>query len=178
MNRALRIKILTKLAQTTPTTPTEAVDTKSVSGSPEVFIASQRYPSLRTGWNGGGVDNTTPIDTLTAALNQAIYYSSNGQLEIAKDLFNTNNFTAVASKYGDPTKKLVLFYKILFEQIFNSKNEFKAPLSSEERKMRVGLVKNDTNLTSLPIVAPTGQLATKLPTNLKTLIIAELDKIH
>ncbi len=171
MNRDLRIKILTRLAQTT----TENKPT--VAGAPSAFLASSYYPTLNTGW---GIDNAHVIDGLMQTINIIIFYSSDGELQLTGGTtpLAVNNFQIDESKYPDPLRKLLLFCKTVFKELLNSRNPFPKALTDEERKARIAMVRNDQSLNSFPSTNPAGQLATKLPTNAKTLIITYLDKLH
>lgn len=178
MNRAQRLKILTKLAQTQTTDqPTETEQKPTVPGSPNAFQASSFYPTLNKGW---GTQNARIIDGLINVLNTILYYSSNGQVQMTggNKPLSSNNFQIDESAYGDPMRKILLFSKTVFKELLNSKNDFAQPLPDNERRARIARVKADQSLNSLPTTNPTGQLGTKLPSNAKTLIITYLDQLR
>ena len=175
MKSKLRLKILQKIAQSTTDLPTTQVaETTSVSGAPTSFVASNLYSSIVTGFSSR---NIAYINALADLLNTAIFYSSNGQLDLNR--MKANNFsvglTAVPSA---DLKDLMGFSKALYNVVFtNNGQEFKKQLSPQEISELINNLKNNPFLQNLPSTNPVGQLATKVEGNIKTLIVNYLSNI-
>lgn len=168
MNK-LRFKILKKIAQASPPAnlPTEEVTkTKTVSGSPQSFIATDYYPTITMGF---GSNNANIINYLTYILNNGLYYTSDGQVSLK--LMHSNNFSVgTTSVPSEDLKNLMNFVKQVYSELFNRGTEFKQKLTSEEINERISRLKSSNFLNNLSSTNPMGQLSNKIGGNIKTLI--------
>jgi hypothetical protein len=168
MNISNRIKILKKLAQATA-----PVTKPSVSGQPTFFNVGTLYQDVNTGLTPTNVDHLTE---LMGYINNALYYTSSGDIELI-DL-KISNFVKDVSGVIPDLKNIILLTQLIYYNLMTDHgNKFKKQLTSIEIKKRVDTVLTSTPLNNLSSVNPTGQLATKLPTNLKELIKTTLGKI-
>jgi len=168
MQPKLRLKILEKIAQTTLNLPTDQISqTKTVAGSPPTFIATDYYPSIILGFSA---KNAPIINGLSNLLNNALYYSSNGQVNLS--WMRSNNFNFGTSQVPSiDLKNIMELCKLLYNKIYTDLGQsYKKTLTSEEISEKVKLLDNSQYLSNLSSVQPTSQLATKIGGNLKTLI--------
>lgn len=175
MKSKLRLKILQRIAQSTTDLPTESVSaTKSISGAPTSFVASNLYPSIVTGFSS---KNIGYINALADLLNTCIFYSSDGQLDLNR--MRTNNFTVgLTSVPSADLKNFMGLGKVLYNTIFTEHGgEFKKQLTPQEIQELMENLKNNIYLQNLPSTNPSGQLATKVTGNIKTLIVNYLSNI-
>lgn len=163
MNIKHRIKILNKIAQT-----------KSVSGSPRSFNIATAYPTTTLGL---GSKNIPALVKLGDLLNNALYYSSNGE----KDLqwMKSINFNADTSgAMSVDLKNIILFCNLLYHNLMTNLGvDFKQQLSTDDIANRVRLLSTSQPLTSLSSTNTTSQLNSKIGGNLKTLILDALTQI-
>lgn len=167
-SRKLRLKILEKIAQTTPNVPTDAVvQTTSVSGSPPPFNVSDYYPTMITGFQA---KNMPWIVGLSNLLNTVMYYSSNGKVTLP--WMKSNNFNVGTDQIPSlDLRNLMNFSKLVYNQIFTNLGQpYKAQLTSEQIAIKVNTLKSSQFLNNLSSVQPGGQVATKIGGNVKTLI--------
>jgi hypothetical protein len=170
MNKLLRRRILNKMAQmeAPPDLPTEEVaKTKTVSGSPNVFNITQYYPKVETAF---GSNNFTWIKKLIDAVNQGLYYTSDGKIQLKWMQDNSFNF-GIDSAPSVDLKNLMGFSKQIHSTIFtkNGEQDDKA-LGSEEIGKRIAILKGSSFLSNLSTTNPMGQLQSKLGGNAKTVI--------
>lgn len=175
MNKG-RFLFLQKIAQTVAPTdlPTDQVNkTNTVSGSPPSFQATDFYPTIIKGFTSR---NSVLINQLSELLNQALFYSSNGQINLSK--MKSDNFnTGTTNVPSEVLKYLMNFSKQVFQQLYNSGQDYKQQLTPDDIKNRVDILKNSNFLNNLPTTNIAGQLATKIGGNIKTLIINLLTQI-
>lgn len=167
--RSIRIRLLKKIAQISSEqiTTDEVNKTNSVAGSPPSFIASSIYPSFIIGF---GIKNVPIIDGLSKVLNNALYYSSNGQVNL--NLLKNNNFNSGTTQIpsGD-LKNIMEFCKLVYNNIYtNNGHNYKELLSTEQINIKIKLLDNHHSLNNLPLATSSGQLTAKLGGNLKTII--------
>lgn len=163
-----RLKILNKIAQTTTTQTTDAVNqTNSVSGAPPEFTATNYYPSIIIGFTS---KNVPWINGLTNVLNLALFYTSNGQVNLT--WMKNNNFnigtTAIPSQ---DLKNIANFCKVLYQNIYtNLGQNYQQPLNTQQIAEKINILNNNQFLNNLPTTMISGQLQSKLGGNLKTII--------
>jgi hypothetical protein len=169
MRNKVRTEILKKLAQgtTNQMTTDEVNKNKSVAGSPPSFVASSAYPTLVQGL---GTNNVPWVNRLSNVLNNALYYSSNGQVNL--NTMKSNNFNAgITQVPSEDLKKIMSFCKVVYNYLYTDLGQnFKQLLSPEQIADKVKIVNSSPSLTNLPTVVSSGQLATKIGGNLKTII--------
>ncbi len=165
MNRRLRKYFLEKIAQTTSAT--------SISGSPPEFIAPNYYPIVLA----FSTRNTYLINNLTNIINQALYYTSNGKIQL--QWMKNQNFNFDTSGQSNINlKNLMGFAKMMFNTIFtNNGAKYIKQLSPQEINDKVNILKSSTFLNLLSATNPIGQLASKIGGNVKTLINNTLNQI-
>ena len=157
MNRKLRLKFLTKLAQATPAPATPIIP------PPPSFQASAMYPSIRKGFNSTSVQI---IDQLVNLLNSAVHYSTSGAVNF--QTLKNNNFIIDPSKSPSIDQKhLIILSQKVYRLLLNSGQDFKTRLTNTQIHNIVELFQSSTEFTSLSQINPTGFLATKIPGNLK-----------
>lgn len=169
-----RIKLLQKIAQTTdPNIPTDEVaKTKTVAGSPPNFIATDYYPTINVGFNPA---NANIINYLTGILNQGLFYTSDGKINLST--MKSSNFNTGTTAVSENLKNLMNFGKEIFTELFNNGVEFKQKLTPEEISARVSRLKSSQFLNNLPATNITGQLANKIGGDIKTILINSLTQI-
>lgn len=152
----------------------EVTKIKSVSGSPSSFIATSAYPTINTGFTS---KNANIINKIADLLNTAIFYTSNGQIDLNR--LKSNNFTLGTSDIpSEDLKNLIGFSKAIYNNLFTNKSQnFKDKVSQEELLQIINSLKSNQFIQNLSSLNPSGQLATKIPGNLKSLIITELSNI-
>jgi hypothetical protein len=169
MKTTAKLAILKKLAQaaTNQMATDEVNKNKSVAGAPPSFTASSAYPSLVIGFN---TKNVPWINGLSNVLNDALYYTSNGQVNL--QWMKTNNFGAGISQIpSQDLKNIMAFCKLMYTYVYtNLGQEFKQALTSEQIAEKINYIKSQPSLNNLPSSNTSGQLTTKLGGNLKTII--------
>lgn len=169
MNK-FRRRIIEKLAQaaTPDNLPTaEVTSTTTVSGSPPSFVATEYYPEIIQAFNSR---NATIINGLTNVLNQALYYSSNGQVHLQWMRQVNFNFGMDGIPSVD-LKNLMGFAKQLYMLVFTNHGEpDKQPLNPQEIEKRINLLKTSQFVGNLSSTNPVGQLSSKIGGNIKTII--------
>jgi len=169
MNK-LRRRVLEKLAQMSAPNnlPTEeAAKAKPVAGSPPDFAPENFYPTMIRGF---GFRNTNIINSLSDALNQGLYFNSDGKVNLSwmrsvNFNFGTDNVPSV------DLKNLMGFAKQLHKSVYtNNGEDFKKALTSEEIAKIVAPLKTSTFISNLSNTNPVGQLSAKLGGNIKTII--------
>lgn len=170
MNKQLRNRILTKMAQATPppNLPSEEVSkTKTVSGAPSYFDIVQYYPTIITAF---GSQNMNWITRLINVVNQALFYTSDGQIQF-KWMENNNFNFGIDSAPSPDLKNLMGFSKQIHDNIFlNNGSKHEKQLTSEEISKKVQNLKSSSFLSNLSQTSPMGQLKSKLGGDAKTLI--------
>lgn len=164
-----RIKLLNKIAQTaTNQMVTDEVNkTKTVAGSPPVFSASSAYPSLVLGF---AAKNVPWIDGLSNVLNDALYYSSNGQVNLTV-MKNSNFVTDTSQMPSEDLKNVANFCKVVYQYLYTDHGKnFAQALTAPQIAEKINFLNNHQSLNNLPVSMSSGQLTTKLGGNLKTII--------
>lgn len=169
MNK-LRYKIFQSLAQTQPPTAlptTEVAQTQTVSGSPISFIATDYYPSIIIAFTP---KNATIINNLSNLLNTSLFYTSNGQTQLAWMRSVNFNFSTDDVPSID-LKNIMGFCKQLYNNVYTDHGSpDKVQLKPEEIAKRIAPLKNSSFISNMSATNPTGQLSTKIGGNLKTMI--------
>lgn len=170
MNKQLRNRILSKMAQLEPPSnlPTEEVtETKTVSGSPSYFDIVQYYPTIITAF---GSQNMNWITKLVNVVNQALFYTSDGQIQF-KWMENASYNFGTDSVPSVDLKNLMGFSKQIYSNLFTTNGaEYKRALTPEEIANKVQTLKSSSHLSNLSQSSPMGQLRSKLGGDVKTLI--------
>lgn len=139
----------------------------SVSGNPPSFIATNNYPSLITAFDA---KNLPWINQLSNVLNDSLYYCSNGQINL--NWMKSNNFNSDNTQIpSTDLKKIMSFCKIIYNYLYTDLGQnYQKPLSSQQVADKIKFIYNSQPLNTLPSVMNSGQLATKIGGNLKTII--------
>lgn len=156
MNK-LRLRILTKLAQTQPAQPTE---TPAILG-PVPSVPGDLLSNLYKGYN----TNTIPLLTdLVNQLNIAMHYASQGKDNFTKIVGNN-----LDSSGSNPDQKNVgMVSKEIFDTFLNKKNPFDEKIDAATIHNWAGALTSSSEYNNLSQIKPTSLLATKLQGNLKT----------
>jgi len=164
-----RIKLLHKIAQNAVNqlTTDEVNKTNTVAGAPPVFTATSFYPTIITGF---AAKNVPWINGLSNVLNDSLYYSSNGQINLT--WMKNNNFNVGTTQIpSQDLKNIANFCKEVYQRLYtNLGTDFEQPLTTQQIAERVGYLNNNQYLNNLPLAMSSGQLTTKLGGNLKTII--------
>lgn len=170
MNKQLRNRVLNKIAQIEPPSnlPSEEVaKTKTVSGAPSYFDIVQYYPTIITAF---GSQNMNWITKLVDVLNQALFYTSDGKIQLKWMQNNSFNF-GVDSAPSPDLKNLMGFSKQIYSNLFtNNGSKYEKQLTTEEISKKIQTLKSSSFLSNLSQSNPMGQLQSKLGGNIKTLI--------
>ena len=170
MNKLLRRRILNKMAQMEPPANLpidEATKPKVVSGSPNAFNITEYYPGLENAFGG---TNFNWIKRLVDIINQALYYTSDGKIEL-KWMQNNNFSFDTSSVYSVDLKNLMGFAKQLHDYILTNNGKKDAqPLNSIDISKRIAPLKSSNFISNLSTSNPMGQLQSKIGGNVKTLI--------
>lgn len=174
--RPLRLKLWEKIAQTPPSNlpTTQVAQTKTVSGSPPFFTASDWYPGIIIGFQA---KNVPIINGLSNLLNTALFYMSNGQVHLP--FLRQQNFIFSTDQYPDHNlRNLANFSKLIYQQIFTNMGvPYQQPLSPQQIAEKIALLRNSQFISNLSATNPTSQLATKISGNLRELITNYLLRI-
>lgn len=162
------MKILRKIAQTAaPSTNTDGVSqATTVSGSPQSFVATNYYPLILA----FSAKNAPIINGLSNILNNALYYSSDGKIDLQwmKSVnfnFDTSNTPSV------DLKNLMGFAKQVYLQIYTNNGQLdNRELSPQEIANRINPLKTSQYLGSMSASGTNSQLSAKIGGNLRTLI--------
>lgn len=166
MNRKERLAILKKIAQTALPQDTTTPSTV-VSGSPPSFIASNFYPSMMVGLQS---KNVPWVNGLANILNTALYYTSGGKVHMPW-LRQTNFNFATDQAPSVDLRNILSFSKLVYNQLFSDHGAaFEVALSPEQLADRIRILSNSPFFNNLSQVSNTGQLASKIGGNLKTII--------
>lgn len=169
MNK-FRRRIIEKLAQMSQPDnlqTDEVTQTKTVSGSPPSFNPADFYPNIIKTFNPR---NMPIINGLTNALNQALYYTSNGKVHLqwmrsVNFNFGTDDIPSV------DLKNLMGFAKQLYNSIFTNNGDTDTQaLNSTEIIQRIAPLKSSQFINNLSNTNPMGQLSAKIGGNIKTII--------
>lgn len=170
MNKYNRLKFLERLAQMAPPTdvPTQSVaNTTPVTGTPPSFIASDYYPGMITAFQ---TKNIPIINGLADLLNKSLFYSSNGKIYLSWMRSVNFNFDTSGISSVD-LRNLMMFTKQIYNNLFsNNGAKDEVQLTPEQIKERVNRLTMSQALENLSGTNPSGQLATKIGGNVKTLI--------
>lgn len=169
MNK-LRRRIFEKLAQAAPPDnlpTTEVTQTQTVSGSPPVFIATDYYPSMVIGLTS---KNATIINGLTNLLNQALFYTSGGNVHLQWMKSVNFNFGTTDIPSVD-LKNLMGLAKQIYNQLYMNQGEpYSKQLTPQEIAKKLAPLKSSNFISNLSSTSPMGQLSSKIGGNVKTLI--------
>jgi hypothetical protein len=171
MDRKLRLKILTKLAQaatapaptttTTTTTPTVSGSTTMVAPPPQLDVWTA-YPDPCKSYTSAQLPI---INNLITRLSMAVNQLTNGKYNFQK--LRDASFNFDASEFSDAgTKNLMLFFGKVFKFLLNNGHAF--PTQPIDPKQLTGIIASLTNapeLAALSQVNPTGQVANQAPGN-------------
>ena len=172
-NSKVRIRLLRLAELKGVIYPDTTVSAMPNLGTPPIFIASNKYPSLRKGFSNNAI---AMIDKLSTVLNNALFYASNGEFYMDK-LFQQNfnySITDLPSSARD-LRLLLLFVKNIFMQFYNNGVAYTQMLNKQQYEEKVNSLLKSPNLDSLSRLNPSSQLAVKLGVNLKTQIIEILN---
>lgn len=154
MNKKLRLRILTKMAQAQPTAPAKVIP-------PPPAVPSVLFSHLNEGFSAA----TVPLLVQVAdVLNTAVHYASDGYDNFQK--FINTSFSFSNSATSPEQRDLRGLCKELYKNLLNSGNAFKEKAPPQQIHNAVASFLNSGEFSNLSQVSPTGQLAIKVP-NLK-----------
>lgn len=172
MNK-FRIKCLTKISQMSlPTNlPTEGIIAeKTVSGTPTTFIATSVYPNIIRAFGS----NYLWINELCHLLNIALYFTSNGKIDL--NWMRNNNFNFDSSNAPSiDLKNLMKFSHEVYTYILSESQV--TLLDKNQLNNKIEFLKNSVNLSNLSSTNPMGILSSKIGGNIKSKILQTLSKI-
>lgn len=176
MSRYSRISVMTfrsRMFQALAQAATKA-PTPTISGRPTQVIVSSLFPSVITGW---GANNLAYIQGIVNALNNALFYLSNGELDFNK--LRLVSFQSDPS--GIPDQYLlavVRFAKTIFDtMLMNGANIFKAPITPQDKGARILRLETALSSSNIPDGSINPQLTTHIGGNLKTILTNTLHNI-
>ena len=171
MDRKLRHRILTKLAQAapapapvttvTPTTPTTSGSTAIVAPPPQLDVWAA-YPEPCKSYSTAQL----PIlNNLVTRLSYAVNQLTNGKYNFQK--LRDASFQFDASEFSDAgTKNLMLFFGKVYKFLLNGGVAFPTqPIDPKLLSNRVASLMNAPELAALSQVNQTGQVANQAPGN-------------
>ena len=157
MNKKLRQRVLTKLAQTQPTQPETTTQSIPAPAPPPTDL----FAHLNEGFNGATV---AILSALTGRLNTALHYASQGK-DNFQDIVNNNMDLSGAApdhrNVGGICQKL-------YGSFLNRKNSFAKKIDPKTIATWADAITSSPEYNNLSQVNPTGQLAIKLQGNLKS----------
>jgi hypothetical protein len=171
MDRKLRLKILTKLAQaatapapvttTTTTTPTTSGSTAIVAPPPQLDIWTA-YPEPCKSYSSAQL---VILNNLVTRLSFAVNQLTNGKYNFQK--LRDASFQFDASEFADAgTKNLMLFFGKVFKFLLNNGHAFQTqPINPKQLSNIITALGNAPELMALSQVNPTGQVANQAPGN-------------
>jgi hypothetical protein len=175
----LRLKILNKLAQavpgspaspaspTSPTSPNAPTTPSSTQAAiippPPAFTASGAW-----GWMGNVYNSASVgfIDELVKLFNLALHYSSQGQHNWQTLRNNGFNVDPSGEKSVD-AKNLLNLSKLIYSSYLNSGNQFPAKVTGSQVATWNNDVLKAQSYLNLSQLSSTGEVARKIPGNLK-----------
>lgn len=160
MNKKLRQRVLTKLAQTQPTQPETTTQSIPAPAPPPTDL----FAHLNEGFNGA----TVPIlSALTGRLNTALHYASNGK-DSFQDIVNNNMDLSGATP---DHRNVGSICQRVYNTFLNRKGSFSQKVNPKTIAGWADGITNSAEYNNLSQVNPTGQLAIKLQGNLKSEIL-------
>ena len=171
MDRKLRLRILTKLAQaaiapgpvttTTATTPTTSGSTTIVAPPPQLDVWSA-YPQPCKSYSSAQL---SILNNLVTRLSYAINQLTNGKYNFQK--LRDASFQFDPSEFSDAgTKNLMLFFAKVFKFLLNNGIAFATqPIDPKQLSNLIASLMNAPELAALSQVNPTGQVANQAPGN-------------
>lgn len=168
MNK-LRMRILKKLAQATPTptaTPNPPVSIPAAPALPGVLTSH-----LGEGYNGA----TIPVLIgMAQNLSDALHYASGGKDNFQKIMDNNLDLSG-----SDPDVKNVgMLSKRIYSTFFNNRNPFsKGKVPANDIHTWADALISASEYNNLSQIKPTSQLAIKLQGNLKSLLLDHVNQI-
>lgn len=165
MEQWKRFEILQKIAQGVPTSSVS--QTQNVAGAPPPFSTYNLYPGIVVAFQP---KNALIIDRLANILNNSLYYLSNGEFSL--QWMKNNNFVFGTSDIpAMPLRLIMNFTKLVYNTLFSEHGTFyKIPLTPEEIKEKINILKNSQFLLNLPSTNLSGQLASKIGGNLREIV--------
>jgi hypothetical protein len=159
-----RLKLLTRIAQqgVQPATPAAT----PVLPPPPGFSPMDVWGWLGRAYNSSSINT---INSLFSILNTSLHYASNGQVNM--QVLRDNGFNIDPSGMSSMDAKNLLNLSILaYKTILNSGNAMPT-VSPDKIQIWCKQISNSQALMNLSQVNPTGQLAQKVPGNIKDNIL-------
>lgn len=163
---SLRRRILNKIAQTQPT-QNEAT---SPALAPPPAVPGDVYAQLNQGFNA---ETVNLLKALTNYLNIALYYASDGKDSIQKISNNNMDLSGASPAH----KNIGTIAKNIYDTFLNKKNPFTKKIVPASIHQWTSNIINSPEYNNLSQVQPSGNLATKLPGNIKTTILDHINLI-
>lgn len=170
MNKKLRIRILEKLAQTTPTQPAQP-STAPATIPPPPALPGVLSVHLPEGYNS----STIPLLIgLAQKLGDALHYASNGKDNFQKIIDNNLDLSGAI-----PDEKNVGgLAKRVYNTFFNARNPFtRGKVPANNIHNWADTIISSPEYNNLSQINPTSTLAIKLQGNLKSLLLDYINQI-
>lgn len=164
---SFRRKVLQKIAQTQPNQATEVTPTLP----PPTAVPGDVYTQLNQGFNGATVNT---IKSITNYLNAALYYASQGKDSIQKISNNNSDLSGASPEH----KNIGTIAKKVYETFLNKKNPFPKKIVPAMIHTWCNNIINSAEYNNLSQIKTTSVLATKLPGNLKSIILDNINLIR
>lgn len=165
-----RLRIWMKLAQQAPagttTTPAPATQQANIP-PPPAFQASAAYGWMTRAYNAYTV---TTLNNLIATLNVALHYSSNGKYNFL--ILRNNSFQVDPSAAPSvDTKNLLNLAILIYKTYLNSGNPLPQQATPQQIQTWNQRISTSQALLNLSQLSPTGQIAQRIPGNLRENIL-------
>lgn len=162
--RQVRLRMLKKMAQTTPTTPAAIQNQQGNKGKSQP--ASGFMPTLSAGWG----PLTNQINSLVSSVDSIIMSGTNNKFNF-ESLFQNGFPVGIDSNYPppDPTKDAIAFGRLIFNTILNGgiQHPFNTPLKHNDMRNKINMVLQAPELQKfqqINVRSPLGQSGVQLGT--------------
>lgn len=195
----LRIRMLSKIAQTVPGAPSAPSDpaapgapadpaSPTAPATPESTTATQIPPppnfqaSAAYGWMTNSYNSNTvaSIDKLASIINMALHYASNSKFNLL--ILRNQSFQVDPSAAPSiDAKNLLNLSVLLYKTYLNSGNQFPQKPTGNQIHEWNSRIEQSQAFLNLSQLSPTGTVAQKIPGNLKDNILnilRELDRYN
>ncbi len=165
-----RYKLLTRIAQATPTQSPQSTNISPTTVPVPNFQASAIWGWLNTSYNSNSVN---AINHLVNTLNTALHYASAGKFNF--QVLKSSNFQVDPSSVPSVDAKNLLNLSVqVYKDYINSGNKFALAVTPQQIQGWNARITGSQAFLNLSQVNAAGPLAQKLPGNLKDNILNDL----